>query len=93
MDGDRFDVHRDGRVAMRQAYEWTCERCGRDNFERCVVLDMSEKDLDLFVSKAGLRVDNGCVAGSFISYPDTVTCKWCTSSFKTENFDAKDLDQ
>lgn len=66
------------RVELRPAYEWTCEACGRDNFTRGLVREMSPEDL------YQLRIEYGveeCAIGNFVCVPPTVKCQGCGSEF------------
>lgn len=76
---------------LRPAYEWTCDECGIDNFEKCVVADFNQEDRLQVARELGLIDDimedvPDCLTEMFVTYPDYVTCKNCNSEFKTKSF-------
>ena len=85
------------RVEMRPAYEWTCEECGRNQFESCVVAEMDDEDRLQTAINAGLadefatEVPPGLV-GEFVTYPDFVTCQHCHAEFETKHMTDEDDD-
>lgn len=67
-------------VTMRPAYAWDCEECGRENFERGLLRDLSEDDL------CELREEHGIQpweAGDFVVMPESVKCPHCGAVFQT----------
>ncbi len=73
----------DNRVELRPAFSWTCPECGRDKFERCVVVELSEEE------RQELQEDHGIQpweTGDFYRAPESVTCDFCCRSFQTEDF-------
>lgn len=85
IDRSKHDV---GRVPMRQAYEWTCESCGRDSFERCVVQELTPDERRELERHNGIE-PNELLKVDLVSYPDEVTCHHCGATFGTENDDAE----
>lgn len=89
MSDQRKDIHRPDRVAMRPAYEWTCDACGRDNFCRTIEVEASEDELREHMGLDDWQSLPDGFGGSWYGYPETVTCDYCESSFETENPDAE----
>ena len=76
-------------VEIRQAWEWTCDDCGRDSYERAVLVDPSAIDPDdlpdaanLDAEKVRAWIDEGG-SGQFVVAPERVTCPHCGASFDT----------
>jgi hypothetical protein len=67
-----------GVIELRTAYEWTCDKCGRDNFARAVVPESLE----------GLLPDDldpeDFEGGEWVMKPGTVTCRHCGTTYETE---------
>ena len=58
---------------LHEAFAWTCDECGADNFVRPIVCenpDMEPPDDD--------------DEGQYMMIPEEVTCKVCGIEFKTE---------
>lgn len=78
------------KVEMRPAYEWTCENCGRNNFESAIVCEMSPDDRIDQARHMGL-IDEFSEAipdflqVEFVSYPETVTCPHCKAEFEAKH--------
>lgn len=77
------------KVEMRCAYEWTCPDCGRDNFERAMVMELSEEDRVEMEEEHGIEPG---ATGDWVSRPDEVTCPHCGGEFETEDFGGPVLD-
>ncbi len=70
-------------VELRPAYVWDCPECGLEHFIRCLVPELSDEDYQ------ELREDHGlgpCDTGIFIAMPESVKCKECGLTFKTEQY-------
>jgi len=80
----------DATVEMRPAYEWTCDSCGRNQFESAMAADFGDADRLAAAKEAGL-VDEFAdeipdeLTGDFVTYPDSVTCRHCGALFETVN--------
>ena len=72
-------------VEMRPAYNWTCEECGRDNFERAIVVDIPEEHIAAFCEENDVDPELCQQPGYFVTYPGTVTCKACEAKFTTQS--------
>jgi len=69
------------KVEIRPAHVWTCDNCGQENFERCVVVELSPEE------KAELEENElGAQTGDWMTIPESVTCKSCNSEFETQDF-------
>ena len=69
------------KIELRPAYVWTCEECGIDNFENCVVLELSDAEMEELRGEHGIADED---EGVFIGMPDVVTCKACKTTFESE---------
>lgn len=70
-------------VELRPAYAWDCEKCGRENFARGIVVELSEEEM------AEMRDDHGVQPweeGNWMMMPTTVTCVQCLTLFDTKHF-------
>lgn len=78
------------KTEMRPAYEWTCDECGRNNFESCIVAEFSDEDR-LEQAKAMGLIDEyqseipDDLVGDFVTYPDGVTCPSCGAEYATQD--------
>lgn len=72
-------------VEMRLAYAWTCESCGRENFEHAVVHEFSPEETAELKRDAGV---DDAQTGNWMSHPDHVTCKACSAEFGAKHFRA-----
>lgn len=76
-------LHRDARVELRLAFAWDCPECGREQFARAIVPEMSPENI------AELRDDHGIAAwdeGLFCHSPPEVTCAFCGLVFAADDF-------
>lgn len=75
------------KVILRSAWEWTCPKCARDNYERAPVRDMPEDYLPPEV-QADLREAREAgyegVCGEYLYAPERVTCRACDSKYEAE---------
>ena len=69
---------------LRPAFVWTCEACGTDHFEYCIVAELSEEE------KEGLLRDSEWtyreIENEWGLKPDTVKCPHCGREYETINF-------
>jgi hypothetical protein len=76
-------------VELVQAFLWTCDGCGRDNFERGVTIDIEAIDVDRFPAsspEATELIRDWIEAGGetrFVERPDHVRCRHCGAGFAT----------
>jgi hypothetical protein len=78
----------DRRVELIQAFAWTCEDCGRDNFARAVAVEGADaKEL-----QQQMRDDLGLMdfepipdgwGGELLMAPKRVMCATCGAEFET----------
>lgn len=82
------------KVELHQAFFWTCDHCGHDNFEFGVTIDTSMSDseeIDGLCEKAGIsREEYDAIqasedgGGLFIIGPERVICDGCETEFEAE---------
>lgn len=62
-----------GKVVLRPAYAFDCDACGRENFGRIIVPEMSPE------TEAELRAQYGVefAEGEFLMVPLEVICSFC----------------
>jgi rubredoxin len=77
-------------VELHQAFLWTCEECGRDNFERAITIAPESIDPDDLPSVLGLEpeevkewMESGG-GGSWTTAPTHVCCPHCEARFRAE---------
>lgn len=70
------------KVVLRPAFEWTCPECGRDKFERGIVAEMSQEELQEMREDFGVET----VPGDFMAMPEWVSCEYCQMNFDTLHF-------
>lgn len=69
---------------LHQAYFWTCDNCGRDNFIRAVTRPMSEEERETMVEN--FRGKFGELADYLsdpVDYPLDVQCPSCKARYNT----------
>lgn len=77
------------RLTMREkaellpAHVWTCNECGTDQFERCIVPELTDEDRADLMQQLGIEVWQ---EGTFLTHPTTVTCRNCQTVYETELF-------
>ena len=87
-------------VELHQAFVWTCDECGRENFARCVTLTseqvrhmVSQATRDEVESQRQAMIEQGReelgemdveAAGSWLVAPESVTCQHCGETFGVE---------
>ena len=69
------------RTELHQAFIWTCDNCGRDQFERAISVEVSEQDERKLKFMAGVEL---WWEGRFIAAPTEVTCQECDHTYSTE---------
>lgn len=65
-------------VELRPAYAWDCDECGRENFARAVVPELSPDELEELRSEHGIDPWD---AGDFVTMPSRVECTYCGAVF------------
>ena len=82
-------MHVAGRVGVRAAWEWTCEECGRDSFERSIEIKATAAEIRRHFDLSPTEVISELILqGSYFCYPEQVECGYCGSVYETENSDA-----
>ncbi len=75
-------------VELIQAFVWTCDECGRDNFERGVSLSPESIAIDQLPDAMDAETFQAWTQaggeGAFMTAPSRVTCPHCNSQFDTE---------
>lgn len=71
------------KAELRPAYSWDCDECGREQFTRAIVPEMSDAERNELRSQYGIEEWE---TGNFQSMPHEVICE-CGAVFKTEAFE------
>lgn len=71
------------RVEMIPAYLWICPECGEEVFERGLVPEMSQEDLEVLRTEHGIEPWE---TGEFVMMPREVKCPECGETFGTNGF-------
>ena len=79
-------------VELHQAWHWTCDECGRNNFARSVTADLSgltEDEIRNYALQLGIIDvhETEIPEGSFVTVPNTVTCEHCGEQYQTQRSD------
>ena len=83
-------------VELVQAFLWTCEDCGRDNFERAVTVEpesMEGQEVTELVQQVTDDANESAqalgieVGGDWLMAPPHVTCRHCGAEFSTDQAD------
>lgn len=75
-------------VELIPAHLWTCPNCGRERFERCVVLERPGKEVVDVMNDAGLNPLETLI----LSDPGTVECPDCELTYNTIGYGQGDDD-
>jgi hypothetical protein len=70
-------------VELHLAYLWTCDNCGRDNFDRAVSVPASAVTLEGQSEEVREWIESG-ESGDFQAKPDRVKCLHCSAEYDTE---------
>ena len=77
-------------VELFQAFFWTCDDCGRDNFERGITISPETISLDDLPDTIDPKIQDWREAGGsglFVQAPTQVKCQHCSATFGTEHAD------
>jgi len=74
-------------VELRLAFEWTCVVCGIDHFERSMMPDLGDDELQELRDEHGVQPFD---VGQFQAQPTSVTCSHCGTVFQTGTQDLLD---
>lgn len=69
-------------VELHQAFFWTCEACGRDNYARAIAISPDSPDGREFLRR--LQIQGIKIQGEILATPTTVKCGECAEKFKVE---------
>lgn len=72
------------KVELHNAYMWDCPNCGRENFCRAVVAELTPEDVELMMREHGGEPSDW-QTGLWMTRPDEVTCSACGAEFAVEN--------
>lgn len=75
----------EAKIELRSAFLWTCDNCGRDQFERAVEADIEmlpEADREAIRSHPGIDMDAS--GFDFLMKPTRVACEVCGSAYAVE---------
>lgn len=78
---------KEDRVELLPAFLWICPDCGRDNFERSIIIEFSPEEMK------SLRDDHGIESwqtSDFITTPTEVACAGCDKHFSAHAFGSDD---
>ena len=70
-------------VELRTAYAFDCDQCGRENFVRAVVHELSEDEKHEMAVEHG---EFGQQQGQWVTIPPVVKCCFCGACFSTADF-------
>jgi len=71
-------------IELRAAFEWTCECCGRDTFQRAIAVEFESLTPDELVKFEELGVIISPDNGTMYMQPTHVKCPYCGSEFEAE---------
>lgn len=71
------------KIELKPAYMWDCDNCGRENFTRGLVPELSQEELHELQEEYGIEQYD---IGDFVMMPLSVTCKFCNCCFNTQHF-------
>jgi hypothetical protein len=83
-------------VELVQAFLWTCEDCGRDNFERAIRVEpesLEGQEVAEFAKSAAEEANESAqalgieIGGDFLMAPTSVKCQHCGAEFSTDEAD------
>lgn len=63
-------------IELSPAYMWDCPSCGRENFQRSILLAATEEDKELGIDPNDY---------TWQTYPNVVICRHCEKQFKTRH--------
>lgn len=72
-------------VELHPAHVWDCDECGRENFCRGVVVELSEEDKEAMIVQEG-GVPEDWATGNWLTAPELVRCVHCGIEFRTRDF-------
>jgi len=68
------------KVELHPAFVWDCDSCGRENFARGIVAELSAEEREEVCDEHGID-------GEMIRQPTKVVCKSCGAKFETDERD------
>ena len=69
-------------VELRPAHTWDCDECGRENFCRGIVAELTPEE------KAEIADAGGSIeTGHWLTAPEAVECAHCGAAFRTERYE------
>lgn len=71
----------DETVELHDAFFFICPNCGKENYKRGIVAEMSEEEESKIKEQMGI---DPWQEGQFVMAPDKVSCKKCKKSFMVE---------
>ena len=70
-------------IELVPAFVWTCDNCGRDNFERAIVCELSPEERQEINEANG--IEDGEM-GDWMLAPEEVKCPHCDAGYTTRHF-------
>lgn len=69
------------KIELHQAFFWICDDCGIHNFERAVLYESSDEEINELKGELGVQPWED---GVLVTTPQKVKCTFCRSEFETE---------
>lgn len=70
-------------VELHNAFVWDCDDCGRENFVRAVIAELTKEDVDHMIAEYGGDREEW-ETGRWTTRPDEVSCEHCGAEFVVE---------
>lgn len=78
-------------VELQQAFLWTCDNCGQDNFERAIACEISKEDAEELATRYETE-EQMWLDGGWVTRPETVQCGHCGEVYETTEWNAPQKD-
>ena len=72
------------KIQLRPAFEWTCEKCGTDNFERAMIRECTPQEFAEAVESGDVDPDETSDSFEMIAMPIDVKCIRCSTEYEAE---------
>lgn len=71
------------KVEIRPAYEWTCDNCGCDQFERAIIAELTPDEIREIQDQMDIDDPAEFESGQWQLAPVDVKCKNCGAEYET----------